>query len=332
MARLLAASTAVAAAFLPAATGAPVTNLTCPENLDTLDNANCGDQDPVCPLREPFYGVDTKTDGVFRYVTTSYCPPYDWSCVKSPQGRRPCARRTTFKIPLYPSVAEEKIPVGLGGQKINVNVLSSPSEMPPLDVLPSVPFSAGTPMLGAIGVLLNGVALNGMATKLSEALPAGQTLSDLGKEDGWVDAVLAERWMDDHCLGHLSGAGNYHTHAGLWHTPELRKACGLPEDKEGNHSELLGWAFDGYGLYGPLDEGGVPVDVEDLDECGGHSQAKIGGYHYHLLGSYPYSMECFHGCPEPSNNHRFKDRKCSPALRMPEPLQPPEAKRLNEEL
>jgi hypothetical protein len=80
-------------------------------------------------------------------------------------------------------------------------------------------------MLGAVGVLVNGVALNGVATKLSEALPVGQELQG---EDRWVDAVKAEGWMDDGCFGHLSGGGNYHMHG--WAEPLDRKACGLPED------------------------------------------------------------------------------------------------------
>lgn len=168
-------------------------------------------------------------------------------------------------------------------------------------------------MLGAIAVLLNGVALNGVATRLGEALPAG---TELDGEDRWVDAVAAEAWMDDGCLGHLSGGGNYHTHGGL-PSAERRSLCGLPVDQLGRHSALLGWAFDGYGLYGPQDVDGLAPS--NLDRCGGHEGSTADGqpaaYHYHMAGAYPYALECYHGCPEPSNNFRFKDQRCRPEAR-----------------
>lgn len=159
-------------------------------------------------------------------------------------------------------------------------------------------------MLGAIGVLLNGVALNGVGAKLSETLKAGKQLEG---EDAWIDAGEEERWMDDICGGHLSGGGNYHTHVGAVGN---RTTCGLPVDEPNKHSQLLGWAFDGYGIYGPFEDGvNAPSDI---DLCGGHSKEAQGGYHYHLSETYPYGLECYHGCPEPSNNFRFKDLKCEP--------------------
>lgn len=163
------------------------------------------------------------------------------------------------------------------------------------------------PMLGAIGVLVNGVSLNGVASKLGETLEGG---AELEGEDAWVDAGEAEKWMDDSCAGHISGGGNYHTHVGAWHTAGKRTACGLPPDEPGAHSALLGWAFDGYAIYGPLEDGvSAP---SNLDACGGHAGTAQGGYHYHLSGSYPYALECYHGCPAPSNNFRFESFTCEP--------------------
>jgi len=293
--------------------GAPA----CPDNLAALSNPNCGVDDPECPLEAPFHRVNITEDGVYRHIETSYCPPYDWSCVQNAKGRRPCARRASFKVPLYPSVAEDKVHLGLGWPPAN------PTKTGDLgNDLPSIPLAEGSPMLGAIAVLVNGVALNGLATKLSEALHAGEPMVG---EDRWVDAVHAESWMDDGCFGHLSGGGNYHTHAGLWSSSAQREACKLPVDASGEHSKLLGWAFDGYGLYGPRDEGGRELQLGELDACGGHSQEAKGGYHYHLIGGYPYALECYHGCPEASNNGRFKTRPCVPKMKDHAPLQPPPA-------
>eukprot|EP00931_Biecheleriopsis_adriatica_P003823 TRINITY_DN105584_c0_g1_i1.p1 TRINITY_DN105584_c0_g1~~TRINITY_DN105584_c0_g1_i1.p1 ORF type:complete len:326 (-),score=50.20 TRINITY_DN105584_c0_g1_i1:31-1008(-) len=290
----------------------------CPDNLAALDKPNCGLEDPECPLEPPFHAVNISHDGIFRYVETSYCPPYDWSCLQNPKGRRPCARRKTFRMTMYPGVAAgQKISLGLGRPR--ERSFSKP-QGPAADLPGPHVRDVGSPMLGAVGVLLNGVVLNSVATRLSEALPAEDTTED--GHDRWVDAGVAEEWMNDGCHGHLSGGGNYHVHAGRW-SREQRSNCGLPVDEEGQHSKLLGWAFDGYGLYGPLDTDGYPVKPEDLDPCGGHSQEEQGGYHYHLTDGYPYSLECYHGCPETSNNARFKDWPCETELVESQPLQAP---------
>ena len=60
--------------------------------------------------------------------------------------------------------------------------------------------------------------------------------------------------------------------------------------------------FDGFGLYGrySLNET-VPTD---LDECGGHTHEIDGEmtYHYHLPDHFPWTIGCYKGCPEISNN------------------------------
>ena len=38
---------------------------------------------------------------------------------------------------------------------------------------------------------------------------------------------------------------------------ELQEACQLPVDGAKQHSQLLGWMFDGYGLYGYLSLNGM---------------------------------------------------------------------------
>ena len=56
-------------------------------------------------------------------------------------------------------------------------------------------------------------------------------------------------------------------------------------DTEGaGHSPLIGYAADGFGLYGKYDATGqVP---EDLDRCNGHFEADL-GYHYHTSTRFP---------------------------------------------
>merc|ERR1712100_673335 len=151
---------------------------------------------------------------------------------------RPCMRTVTFKIPLRPTVAPNPIPLGLGWPRKGP---FRPGRQPPR----VREFGTVQPMLGAIGVLVNGVALNGVASKFSETLQHHMVLAE--GDDFWVDAGESEHWMDDHCGGHLSGGGNYHTHIGVHYNHGKREACGLPSEEhhtKNEHAKLLGWAFD----------------------------------------------------------------------------------------
>ncbi len=62
----------------------------------------------------------------------------------------------------------------------------------------------------------------------------------------------------DGCGGHPAPTHQYHVHSGIgMETSDLRKTCGLPVDEPKTHSELLGWMFDGYGLYGKYSLNGM---------------------------------------------------------------------------
>ena len=66
-----------------------------------------------------------------------------------------------------------------------------------------------------------------------------------------MDAVDSEGHTVDTCGGHAAPTHQYHVYSGVgMTTDELRQKCELPRDTTGEHSELLGWMFDGYGLYG----------------------------------------------------------------------------------
>lgn len=71
------------------------------------------------------------------------------------------------------------------------------------------------------------------------------------------------------------------------------------------HSGVVGWARDGFPLYGPRDARGVPLRSSDLDACHGHvHRVSLGGvkrrlYHYHATPDFPYTIGCFRGRPAP---------------------------------
>ncbi len=98
----------------------------------------------------------------------------------------------------------------------------------------------------------------------------------------------------DACGGHIDPSGYYHWHFGAESIQtNLDEAgtgltCGIAQDVEA----LLGFSYDGHGIYGPEEDGEVP---SDLDECSGHVSVteEFGEiYHYH----YSYDSPNLPGC------------------------------------
>ena len=101
------------------------------------------------------------------------------------------------------------------------------------------------------------------------------------------DAVLGPyAEIFDSCCGHPDQLGRYHYHK----YPVCVKSPF--HDPVGQHSPLIGYAFDGYGIYGPNGEKGVPPT--DLDNCNGHTDS-IRVYHYHVTAKYPYILGSYRG-------------------------------------
>jgi hypothetical protein len=138
--------------------------------------------------------------------------------------------------------------------------------------LPANPTEAATPgcVGGEVGILLSGVVLN-------------SPVDAMGR-----DAVAWE--SQDHCEGHPNQAG-YHYHS--------VSPC-IPDDGTG-HSGLVGYAIDGYPIYGHRGEDGQALTDDDLDECHGHThEVELDGelvetYHYHATWEFPYVVGCLHG-------------------------------------
>jgi hypothetical protein len=144
------------------------------------------------------------------------------------------------------------------------------------DAIPADPKVAKTPScanMGPIGVMLTGA-------QLYNALDAG------GR-----DAVAHE--VLDRCSGHPDQSGTYHYHS--------LSACA--SDPGTGHSHLLGYALDGFGIYGVRGTNGKTLTDADLDACHGHTHAiswngkTVVMYHYHMTYEYPYSLGCYRGTP-----------------------------------
>jgi hypothetical protein len=120
-------------------------------------------------------------------------------------------------------------------------------------------------------------------------------------EAGGINAVegYAEVWLDS-CCGHPQQTGVYHYHK----YPTCVKTPFVDDGKQ--HSPPIGFAWDGFPLYGPHEQNGVLAkDLTGdraLDVCNGHEDAER-GYHYHVTpGKFPYLLGGYAGVPELSNS------------------------------
>jgi len=145
--------------------------------------------------------------------------------------------------------------------------------------LPRHPRAARRPSclsMGPIGIAKDGVAI----------------FNALDAQDR--DAVAHE--VQDHCSGHPQQSGLYHYH-------DIPSCLTRGESKH-RASGLVGYALDGYPIYGPRGHGGRLLTDEDLDACHGQvSKVFYEGrwqriYHYNATLEYPYTLGCFHGTPQ----------------------------------
>ncbi len=209
----------------------PLLLLLLPVALAQRPPSTCSQEGKTqCSTKAPYKLPSTSNDSQFLYVNTIGCPPYANPGWTNPS--QACQFPLTYKIPLYPKKASTPIPVG---EKLvvydNITYLKEDPK----------------PILGVMGVLVNGVNVYGVGS------PCGYSSkcpSD-GGPSKWVDAVVSEGHTVDSCGGHAAPTHHYHIHSGVGMvTEESRVACQLPTDTAKEHSQLLGWMFDGYGLYG----------------------------------------------------------------------------------
>jgi hypothetical protein len=153
--------------------------------------------------------------------------------------------------------------------------------------LPVMPTAVDKPSCltgGAIGITLSG-------TVIFDGLDAGNR-----------DAVAHE--TQDGCQGHPQVDGAYHYHN--------LSSC-IP-DTESGQSALMGYALDGFGIYGPRSADGTILTNADLDECHGTISEvdwdgqRVTMYHYVATYEYPYTIGCYRGTPITLSGERQPDQ------------------------
>lgn len=109
----------------------------------------------------------------------------------------------------------------------------------------------------------------------------------------------------DKCGGHVDPGGWYHWHStatdidSVYKEEHLDIECNI----EQKASAIFAYAFDGFPIYGSLEQtGNIP---ESLDTCGGHfgptKEYPEGIYHYHASTTFPNLPTCLHGIAAKDN-------------------------------
>jgi hypothetical protein len=131
--------------------------------------------------------------------------------------------------------------------------------------------------MGPIGVAVNGVVFFNPFDHLLDA-----------------DAI----WRLDRCCGHPAPNSMYHYHK----YPVCVKS---PWSDDGTgHSPLIGFAFDGFAIYGPYESAGELAKdsrTNRLNEFNVHRD-EARGWHYHVTpGKFPHIIGGYWGEADPSN-------------------------------
>ena len=121
----------------------------------------------------------------------------------------------------------------------------------------------GSVRRSGVGVALNGITLDPPAPV--DRIKAAYTIAAF-----------------DDCGGHINPFEGYHYHAAT--------GCMKSVASGDDHSTLIAYALDGYGIYALADAAGA--EPSGLDKCRGHSDSTR-GFHYHVAGA---GENMFIGC------------------------------------
>lgn len=144
-----------------------------------------------------------------------------------------------------------------------------------------------TTSLGSIGVMISGAVLYNPfeGDGKTVAMANNFTITKNGITASFVDK----------CAGHPTpDVGAYHYHG-------LPNCVTAKVDKISKPSHIIGFALDGFPIYGDRDVKGKQITAKNLDQCNGiisvTPEFPKGIYHYVLLGTSDArsSISCFHG-------------------------------------
>jgi hypothetical protein len=163
--------------------------------------------------------------------------------------------------------------IGITGTNDQVPV-PAPGYTSPIALAP-VKATKVTSIDAALGVAVNGVPIYDYTS---------QGLSDPAAYDPLADTKLTGEL--DMCGGHAGRGDDYHYH--------VAPSCMISAMKNQGPSAILGWAFDGYPIYGNQNPDGTTIAAGELDVCNAKADTTF-GYRYHTSDKHPYIIQCLVG-------------------------------------
>jgi hypothetical protein len=130
----------------------------------------------------------------------------------------------------------------------------------------------------ALGVGVNGVPIYDYT--------AGGEMSqeDLAHHQAHHDTLQTGQL--DVCGGHAGRGDDYHYHA--------KPVCMIDQMANAGDDAIIGWAFDGFPIYGDNNPDGSVISEGELDLCNGQPDENF-GYRYHTSTEAPYIVQCLMG-------------------------------------
>lgn len=142
------------------------------------------------------------------------------------------------------------------------------------------PTLSGTPLTrdAALGVAVNGVPIYDYT--------GGGEMSqdDLTHHQARHDTIQTGQL--DVCGGHAGRGDDYHYHA--------EPTCMIEQMANAGDAAIIGWAFDGFPIYGAANPDGTEIADGTLDVCNGQADDTF-GYRYHTSSDAPYIVQCLMG-------------------------------------
>lgn len=130
----------------------------------------------------------------------------------------------------------------------------------------------------ALGVAVNGVPIYDYTAggEMSEA--------DLAHHQAQHDTLQTGQL--DSCGGHAGRGDDYHYH--------VKPTCMIEAMDNAGDAAIIGWAFDGFPIYGDNNPDGSLIALGALDLCNGQADETF-GYRYHTSTEAPYIVQCLMG-------------------------------------